>query len=231
MPPPQHRVIVLTGATRGLGRALVPQLVCRGHTVVGCGRNPAEVESLGRAHGAPHSFSVVDVASDAEVMSWAARALADHGPPDLLINNAALMNDPAPLWEVPASQFDALLRVNLGGIANVVRHFVPPMVARGRGVILNVSSGWGRVVSPQVAPYCATKWGVEGLSRALAAELPPGMASIPVNPGIINTDMLRTCWADDALTYPEATAWAEVAADFLLGLGPAQSGKTQTVPL
>ena len=225
------RVIVLTGATRGLGRALVPELVALGHTVLGCGRSAAEVASLCLIHGSPHAFSVVDVASDTDVQAWATAVLADQGPPDLLINNAALMNDPAPLWEVPASQFDALLRVNLGGLANVIRHFVPAMVARRSGVIVNFSSGWGRVVSPQVAPYCATKWGVEGLSRALATELPPGMASIPVNPGIINTAMLRQCWADDALTYPEAAAWAKVAAGFLLGLGPAQTGKTQVVPV
>ena len=227
----ETRRIVLTGATGGLGRALVPELVSRGHTVIGCGRRAAEVEALGREYGEPHRFTPVDVAEEAQVEAWAAATLAAIGPPDLLINNAALMNDPAPLWEVPAAQFDALLRVNLGGIANVVRCFVPAMVAQRRGVIVNVSSGWGRAVSPEVAPYCATKWGVEGLSRALAAELPGGMACVPVNPGIINTAMLRQCWADDALAYPDATAWARVAADFLLRLGPAQNGKSQSVPL
>lgn len=224
------RVILLTGATKGLGRALVPELVARGHTLVGCGRTAREVEALASVHDAPHSFSAVDVGDDPAVAAWAAAVLASHGPPDLVINNAALMSSPAPLWEVPAAQFDALVRVNLCGVANVIRHFVPAMVERGRGVIVNISSGWGRVVSPKVAPYCATKWGIEGLSRALAAELPPQMAAIPVNPGIINTAMLRTCWAEDALAYPDAADWAKVAADFFLRLGPAQSGKSQTVP-
>ncbi len=224
------RTIVLTGATRGLGRALVPGFVARGHRVIGCGRSADEVAALQREFEAPHAFAAVDVADDDAVAAWATQTLERNGPPDLLINNAALMNRPAPLWQVPAAEFDALLRVNLGGMANVIRHFVPAMVERGRGVIVNLSSGWGRVTAPEVAPYCTTKWGVEGLSRALASELPPGMAAVPLNPGIINTDMLQTCWGADAEAYPSAEAWAESAVGFILSLGPQHSGKSQTVP-
>jgi len=63
---------------------------------------------------------------------------------------------------------------------------VPAMVRRGQGVIVNFSSGWGRSTDAGVAPYCATKWAIEGLTQALAQELPPGMAAVPLNPGIIN---------------------------------------------
>ena len=70
--------------------------------------------------------------------------------------------------------------VNVGGVANVIRHFVPPMVSAGRGVIVNLSSGWGRSVAANVAPYCCTKWAIEGLTRALAEELPQGLAAIPL---------------------------------------------------
>jgi NAD(P)-dependent dehydrogenase (short-subunit alcohol dehydrogenase family) len=172
----------------------------------------------------------VDIADDAAVAAWARRLLAAHGPPDLLINNAALMNDPAPLWEVPAHEFDALLRVNLGGMANVIRHFVPAMVGAKRGVIVNFSSGWGRSTSPLVAPYCTTKWGVEGLTRALAEELPAGMAAVPLNPGVIHTDMLARCWGDDAAGYPSPEEWAEQAVPYLLRLGPRDNGRPRSVP-
>ena len=103
------------------------------------------------------------------------------------------------------------------------------MVERGTGVIVNLSSGWGRSVSPEVAPYCATKWAIEGLTKALAEELPKGMAAVPLNPGVIDTDMLRTCFADSASSYPKADEWAKKAGPFILGLGPKDSGKSVSV--
>ena len=100
-------------------------------------------------------------------------------------------NAGAPLWEVPGEEFDKLVDINIKGVARVIRAFVPAMVKRGSGVIVNFSSGWGRSTSPEVAPYCATKYAIEGLTLALAQELPHGMAAVPLNPGIIDTDMLR----------------------------------------
>ncbi|MEJ1971634.1 MAG: SDR family NAD(P)-dependent oxidoreductase [Lacunisphaera sp.] len=80
-----------------------------------------------------------------------------------------------------------------------------------------------------VAPYCASKYAIEGLTQALAQELPAGMAAVPLNPGIIDTDMLRQAWSDGAASYPKAEAWAKVAAPFILGLGPRDNGKPVSV--
>ncbi len=224
------KLIVLTGATRGLGRALAERFREAGHTVLGCGRSSGEVDRLNAAFGPPHAFTTVDVARDAVVASWAKGLLQSHGPPDLLINNAAIINRNAPLWRVPAAEFDALVDVNIKGVANVLRHLVPAMVARRQGVIVNLSSGWGRSTSAEVAPYCATKWAVEGLTQALAQELPGGMAAVPLNPGIIDTEMLRTCFGADAGNYPSAETWSRTAAPFLLGLGPGDNGRPLTAP-
>jgi NAD(P)-dependent dehydrogenase (short-subunit alcohol dehydrogenase family) len=76
-----------------------------------------------------------------------------------------------------------------------------------------------------------SKWGIEGLTKALAEELPAGMAAIPLNPGTIDTDMLRACWAEGAAGSPKAAAWAQVAAPFILGLGAKHTGKSLTVPV
>jgi NAD(P)-dependent dehydrogenase (short-subunit alcohol dehydrogenase family) len=223
------KIIVLTGATRGLGRALVPHFAAAGHTVLGCGRSDQHVSDLRREFGPPHDFAAVDVADDVAVRAWAERLLNQFGPPDLLINNAAVMTDTAPLWQIHAAEFDRLIDVNVKGVANVIRHFVPAMVKRQSGVIVNLSSGWGRSTSPEVAPYCASKWAIEGLTRALAQELPRGMAAVPLNPGVIDTDMLRQSWADGASAYPPASEWAKQAAPFLLGLGAKDNGKPLTV--
>ena len=151
--------------------------------------------------------------------AWAGRFLATSGAPDLLINNAALINRHAPTWEVPAEEFDRLIDVNIKGVANVLRHVVPAMIARESGVIVNLSSYWGRSVGPEVAPYCASKWAIEGLTRALAQELPKGLAAVPLNPGIIDTAMLRSTFGETAGHYLSPSAWAESAVPFLLGLG------------
>ncbi len=173
---------------------------------------------------------MVDVTREDEVAAWAARTLARHGAPDLLLNNAAAINRNAPLWEVPADEFDRVIDVNLKGVANVIRHFLPAMIARKSGVVVNLSSYWGRSTSPEVAPYCATKWAIEGLTRALAQELPPGLAAVPVNPGIIDTEMLRSTFGDKARHYLGPQEWANAAVPFLLKLGPKDNGKSLTVP-
>jgi NAD(P)-dependent dehydrogenase (short-subunit alcohol dehydrogenase family) len=202
-----------------------------GHTVIGCARSASAVAKLARQFPAPHRFDLVDVAVDDQVQAWAQRVLSDGGPPDLLLNNAALINDNAPLWEVSPDQFSHVVDVNIKGVFHVIRHFVPAMIQRGEGVIVNFSSTWGRSTSADVAPYCATKWAVEGLTLALAEELPRGMAAVPLNPGIINTDMLQRCFGAEAASYPSPQQWAKKAVPFLLDLDAANNGQPLTVPI
>jgi len=224
------RRILITGVGRGLGLAMTEKIVELGHTVVGCSRQKAHVEALAKRFGEPNRFDVCDVADDAAVGRWAQAVLGDGGPPDLLLNNAAVVNRNARLVDVPPDEFSRVIDVNIKGIYHVIRHFLPAMVARRKGVLVNFSSGWGRSTSPEVAPYCATKYAVEGLTLALAQELPAGMAAIPLNPGIINTDMLQSCFGEDADSYPTAEKWAKKAVPFLLALGPKDNGKSLTAP-
>jgi NAD(P)-dependent dehydrogenase (short-subunit alcohol dehydrogenase family) len=228
MPPPQR--IVLTGVTRGLGWALAEKLIAHGHTVLGCGRSPDRIAQLQQRFPSPHEFAVVDVVRSEEVNAWVRDLLSRHQAPDLLVNNAAVINANAPLWEVPAGEFDALIDINIKGVVNVLRAFLPAMIERGTGVVVNLSSAWGRSVSAEVAPYCASKWAIEGLTRALAQELPRGLAAVPLNPGIIDTEMLRSCFGSSAANYPSPEEWAERAAPFLLKLGPRDNGQPLTVP-
>ncbi len=223
-------IVVITGATRGLGRAMVDEFARKGHSVLGCGRSQKGIEALRGQLGAPHDFSVVDVASDDQVKAWADRVLGVCGPPDLVLNNAGVINRNARLWEVPERECSQVIDVNIKGIANVIRHFVPAMVKRKSGVIVNFSSGWGRSTDAEVAPYCATKWAVEGLTQAFAQELPSGMAAVALNPGIINTEMLQSCFGGSASGYPSPAEWAKRAVPFLLNLGPGDNGKQLTAP-
>lgn len=230
MPGMRSKTIVVTGATRGCGRALVDYFAGAGHTVLGCGRNAEAVAALNKAHPEPHDFMRVDIRDEAAVSLWAKHVLENYGPPDLLVNNAAVINPPHPLWEIPGPDFDVLMDTNVNGTARVLRHFLPAMVARKKGVIVNFSSGWGRSTSPEVAPYCASKWAIEGLTRSLAQELPPGMAAVALNPGIIDTEMLRASFGESAAQYPAPEVWARSAGPYLLKLGPGDNGLPATVP-
>jgi NAD(P)-dependent dehydrogenase (short-subunit alcohol dehydrogenase family) len=227
MPPP--RIIVLTGATRGIGRALAAGFASAGHSVCGCGRSLAQVEELRDMLGAPHRFDVIDVTSHSAVDAWASEVFASHGTPDLLVNNAGLINQTAPLWEVSREEFDAVIGVNVTGVANVIRAFLRPMVSRGTGVVVNMSSGWGRSTSPEVAPYCASKYAVEGLTAALSEELPAGMAAVTVSPGTVDTDMLRSLGGEAAKQSPSPEEWAARGAPALLAISAKDNGQALTI--
>jgi len=222
--------IVITGVSRGLGRALVDEFAHLGHHVAGCCRSDDAVDELRKLHPAPHRFDVVDVSDEKQVIAWAQNVLVDLGPPDLLLNNAALINANNVMWEVSAGEFSRVIDVNVKGVFYLIRHFVPAMIERNRGVIVNFSSGWGRDTSPEVGPYCTTKWAIEGLTRSLASELPAGLAAIPLNPGIIHTEMLESCFGASAQSFPTPDVWCKKAAPFLLSLGPSNNGEALTVP-
>ena len=227
----EKKVIVVTGVSRGIGRAMVAGFAAGGHTVCGCARASDTVGELATTYPAPHSFESVDVANRSQVDAWATRSLERHGPPDLLINNAGVINVTAPLWEVPAEEFETVINVNVLGTVNVSRAFLPAMIERGRGVVVNMSSGWGRSASPEVAPYCASKYAVEGLTSSLAQELPAGLAAVALSPGVIDTDMLRSCWGDTAAAQPHPDQWAATAVPFLLSLDESHNGKSMRVEM
>lgn len=223
------RTIVITGVSRGLGRAMAIKFAALGHTVIGCSRSFDEIAALQNRLGPKHAITPVDLLNETAVKNWATNSIKKFGPPHLLLNNAAIINHNAPLWKVPAAEFNQVIDINIKGATNVLRHFLPAMVEAKTGIIVNFSSGWGRSTDAEVAPYCATKWAIEGLTQSLAQELPSGMAAIPLNPGIINTAMLQSCFGDSAAAYPSAEEWAERAVPFLLKLSPRDNGQQLTV--
>jgi len=228
--------IVITGASRGLGRALVSafaeQATLDGEPIriSACARSVEAMQELAGQHDAPHRFDALDVTDASAVTDWAGRLLDEVGPPSLLINNAGIINTPAPLHEVPVDEFRRVLEVNVTGPFNTIRALLPAMLEAGRGTIVNLSSGWGRSTAPEVAPYCASKFAIEGLTGALADELPAPLSAIALNPGVIDTDMLRVAFGDGAAGSPPPDDWARRAAPYILSLGRRQNGVACTVP-
>jgi len=209
---------------------MTEELSSCGARVIGCARSAEKIAELNQLIGGGDQFFALDITDDSAVADFAETALDRFGAPDFLINNAALINQLAPLWEVPAAEFSDIIDVNIKGTANLIRHVVPAMIERGKGIIVNFSSGWGRSTSPERAPYCATKYAVEGLTSALAQELPSGLAAVSLNPGIIDTDMLRIGFGSAASGYQSPADWAETAVPFLLGLTAKDNGAALTAP-
>lgn len=226
----KKKIVVITGVTRGLGRAMAEKFIALGHTVLGCGRNRELVEQLRQRFPKRHDFDVVNVASNEDVETWVGRLHKKCGAPDLVLNNAGVINANAPLWKVSSQEFSDVIDVNIKGTVNVIRHFLPNMIKKHHGLIVNFSSGWGRSAEKEVAPYVATKWAVEGMTQALAMELPPGLAVVALNPGVINTDMLQSCFGESAAHYPSAGRWADRAVPFILKLDTNDNGQALSVP-
>ncbi|KAL6517817.1 hypothetical protein OROMI_033518 [Orobanche minor] len=202
--------VLITGVSRGLGKALALELAKRGHIVIGCSRSPDKLSSLQSEIASesksnsdqPHLLMNVDVRSNSSVEELARTLVEKKAIPDIIVNNAGTINRNNRIWEVPVDEFDTVIDTNIKGTANVLRHFLPVMIENKHGIIVNMSSGWGRSAAAQVAPYCASKWAVEGLTRAVAKELPAGMAVVALNPGVINTEMLQSCFGSSADIYP-----------------------------
>jgi NAD(P)-dependent dehydrogenase (short-subunit alcohol dehydrogenase family) len=224
------KFVVITGATRGLGRALCDRFAEAGWTIAGCGTKSDLVKSAATELGAPHRISKVDTTDAAAVETWAKKLISEVGAPDLLVNNAGVINENAPLWDVPIDEFARVIDVNVSGVFHVIRAFVPGMINKKSGVIVNLSSGWGRSTSPDVAPYCASKWAIEGLTQSLSHDLPKGLAAVALNPGIIDTEMLRSTFGSGAGHYPSPEKWSRNAAPFLMGLTSRHNGQALTVP-
>ena len=169
------RTVLVTGATAGIGRHVALDLASRGHRVFATGRNAQALASLAAeatSRGLELSAVVLDVTSAQSIADAAAAVRAQtggHGV-DILVNNAGY-GQGGPLLELSDATLRDQFDTNVFGLMAVTRAFVPEMLARGRGWILNVSSVGGRVTFPFFGAYHASKYALEALSDALRAEL------------------------------------------------------------
>uniref|UniRef100_A0A0A0KIZ2 NADPH-dependent pterin aldehyde reductase-like n=2 Tax=Cucumis sativus TaxID=3659 RepID=A0A0A0KIZ2_CUCSA len=226
-------VVLITGVSRGLGRGLALELAKLGHTIVGCSRNHNTLHSLQTQLSSistkQHLLLNLDVTSNSGVEDLLQAVLQTNLIPDILVNNAAIANEKSKFWEIPQKDFDSVIDTNIKGTANVLRHFIPPMIAREKKIIVNMSSLWGRIGAPMFSSYSASKWGIEGLTKSIAEELPKGMAIIALHPGTVNTDMLHIAFGDLASNYQNPQQWASKAARMILNLTALDNGASLTV--
>lgn len=188
------QVALVTGASRGIGQAIALELAEAGADLVVCstrahGCEPTVREVMARKRRA--IGVTADVASPADCDRLVGAALEVFGRVDCLVNNAGVVQR-ARVQDTGDGDFDRVLAVNLHAPFYLARRVLPGMLERRRGRIVNVSSISSRMGTPEQVSYCASKWGVNGLTQALAAELRgTGVTVTAVLPGSVDTDMLE----------------------------------------
>ncbi|WP_437605521.1 SDR family oxidoreductase [Sorangium sp. So ce834] len=187
-------VAVVTGPSRGIGRATALALARRGLSVALLGRQGPRLDEIADAVRRLDVAALpvpCDVACEEQVARAAAEVVAWRGAPNVVINNAGIVRRGAAVHETSPAAWDEVITVNLRGPYLVSRAFLPAMLAEKRGRLIHVGSISSTIASPGNASYAASKWGLVGFSKSLAEELrATGLQSIAVLPGSVDTDML-----------------------------------------
>jgi 3-oxoacyl-[acyl-carrier protein] reductase len=194
-----RKVAVITGAGRGIGRAIALRLARMGATVLLVGRNRSPLEGVRAeilAAGGSAEAMPCDLCSPEAVATLGERIKTEHGAQrgrcDILVNNAGIGNQGHPLHKMAVEDWNVLMETNLRAPFLMIRALAPLMIGAGRGHIVNISSLAGKNPLPNGAAYSASKWGLNGLTYSLAEELRPhGIRVSVVAPGSVNTGFDR----------------------------------------
>jgi NAD(P)-dependent dehydrogenase (short-subunit alcohol dehydrogenase family) len=202
--------VLITGASRGIGLETALAFGRAGYLVHATMRNPSKSPHLAQIaadEGLPIKVGSMDVDSDASV----SKAISAMGSIDVLVNNAGV-GPTGSVEELPFSEFRAVIETNYFGALRCIQALVPQMRQRKSGCIINVTSVAGRIASPPLTPYMASKWALEALSEGLAGEMKAfGVRVAIVEPGVIDTAMARHAGETPATSaYPQPARFARL---------------------
>ena len=205
-------VALITGAGRGIGRAIALCFAREGAKTVLTGRDMGRLELVAheiKAVGGEAATFSLDVTRDDDAGRVAEEVIGTWGRIDVLVNNAGVITYDTPLWATTMEQWDEVMNTNLRGMHQVCRAVIPHMIQRKRGVIINIGSSSGRRPDSEYGAYATSKWGVVGYTVSLAQSLHPyGIRVNGINPDWVDTDMAR---AYNPSGNPEWIAPEEVA--------------------
>lgn len=202
------RTALVTGAGNGLGKAIAQHLARHGARVVLSGRTPDKLEAAAAQINGDTRVEVVDTASPASVAELST-SLADEDI-SILVNNAGIAGPVAPLWEVEPQDWDEVMAVNVRGVYLMCRAFLPPMIERGAGDIINLASVSGKRPLARRTPYTASKMAVIGLTTTLAHEVGPlGINVNTLSPGPVSGDRMARNFTLEAARLGTTAAAAE----------------------
>lgn len=203
----EGKVALITGGSQGIGKTVAAAFAREGAEVIVTARGRERLKAAAAEMGSGRGRIVplqADVADRQQVEGVAGEIKERFGELHVLVNNASLLGPRVPVLEYPEEDWEAVIAVNLNGPFFVIKACLPLMVAAGGGSIINVSSGVGRVGKAHWGAYAVSKFGIEGLTQLLAAELRPFQIRVnAVNPGGTRTAMRAAAYPEeDPLTLP-----------------------------
>lgn len=217
-------VVVITGASRGLGAAFAETLAAEGASVVICARDKSGLDSVCKRiekKGGSCSSYVVNVASSREVNSFVRKVIKAHGRIDVLVNNAGAVHRFSPVEKILEEEYAQCMRTNVDSVFYFLKAAIPHMKKRNSGVIVNVSSGAGKRAHANLSVYAASKFAVEAFTQAAARELEQegsAVGCIALCPSGINTGMRAAVFGrEDAAKQQSPESVAAVLRGVLLG--------------
>ena len=211
----QGSIAFVTGASRGIGEAVVRAAVARGAQVGLISRSEDELRALLEKVGGRGAVATADVSDRDQTERAIAKLEAELGPADILVNNAGIGAFGA-VADTDVETFERLMRVNYLGTVYATKAVLPGLIERGRGHIVNVASIAGRIGAPLEAAYSASKFAVAGLTEALAIELAPrGIGVSMVNPGPVATEFFAARGHPYQRKTPKPVSAQRVARDVI----------------
>jgi NAD(P)-dependent dehydrogenase (short-subunit alcohol dehydrogenase family) len=191
------QVWIVTGSSRGLGRAIAEDALAAGHHVVATARRPEQLKDLVDRYGESILPLQLDVTDADEVASVVGKAIEAFGRVDVVINNAGY-GDISSLEDVDLDDFHRQIDTNFYGVVYMTKAVIPMMRKQGTGHIIQISSIGARISGPGMTAYQSAKWAVSGFSSGLAQEVAPlGIKVTVLEPGGMRTD-----WAGSSMTIP-----------------------------
>ncbi|MGQ7862780.1 SDR family oxidoreductase [Pseudomonas sp. 32A] len=210
----QNKVVLITGASSGIGEAAARLIAAKGARVVLGARRTERLDKLVReiqAEGGSASASALDVTDLDSMQAFVAFAKAQHGKVDVIINNAGVM-PLSPLASLKVNEWNQMLDVNVRGVLHGIAAVLPGMEAQGFGQVINISSIGGLAVSPTAAVYCATKFAVRAISDGLRQETDKIRVTV-VCPGVVESELADTISDEGAREVMKAFRRVAINAD------------------
>lgn len=199
------KVVLVTGASSGIGEATARHLAAKGHQLVIGARRTDRLQTLSeeiRAAGGKVDFLALDVADLGSVQAFANHALEKYGHIDVIVNNAGLM-PLSPLEALKIDEWNQMIDVNIRGVLHGIAATLPSMKQRGSGQVINVSSIGGHAVWPSCAVYCATKFAVIAISDGLRQENTDIRVTV-ISPGVTTSELAHTITHEDSAKAMDA---------------------------
>lgn len=206
----QNKVVLITGASSGIGEAAARLIAAKGaHVVLGARRTERLEKLVGeiRSEGGSASARALDVTDMNSMQAFVEFAKAQHGKVDVIINNAGVM-PLSPLAALKVDEWNQMLDVNVRGVLHGIAAVLPGMQAQGFGQVINISSIGGLAVSPTAAVYCATKFAVRAISDGLRQETDKIRVTV-VCPGVVESELADSI--SDEVAREEMRAFRSVA--------------------